>query len=92
MGDAGGGGFEAEHSLDGVGLLHRRELFSLAVLGDHGLELLQRVEVKHKTRHGSGAGLLARGEPAMAGDDTITLAVGHDGERREEPVGLDAGR
>ena len=43
VGDAGGGGSEVEHALDGVGLLERGELFALAVLGDHGLQLLQRV-------------------------------------------------
>ena len=41
--DVGGGGSEAEHALDGVSLLQHGELFSLAVLGDHGLQLLQRV-------------------------------------------------
>lgn len=41
--DAGGSGSEVEHALDGVGLLEDGELFALAVLGDHGLQLLQRV-------------------------------------------------
>ncbi len=43
VGDAGGGGSEVEHALDGVGLLEDGELFALAVFGDHGLQLLQRV-------------------------------------------------
>ena len=43
VGDAGGGGPEVKHALDGVSLLQHGELFSLAVLGDHGLQLLQRV-------------------------------------------------
>ena len=41
--DGGGSGSEVEHALDGVGLLEDGELFALAVLGDHGLQLLQRV-------------------------------------------------
>ena len=41
--DGGGGGSEVEHALDGVGLLEDGELFALAVFGDHGLQLLQRV-------------------------------------------------
>ena len=41
--DAGGSGSESEHALDGVSLLQHGELFALAVLGDHGLQLLQRV-------------------------------------------------
>lgn len=39
----GGGGSEVEHALDGVGLLEDGELFALAVFGDHGLQLLQRI-------------------------------------------------
>ena len=41
--DGGGGGSEVEHALDGVSLLQHGELFALAALGDHGLQLLQRV-------------------------------------------------
>ena len=41
--DAGGGDPESEHALDGVSLLQHGELFALAVLGDHSLQLLQRV-------------------------------------------------
>lgn len=48
VGDAGGGGSESEHALDGVSLLQYGELFALAVLGDHGLQLLQWVEMEHE--------------------------------------------
>ena len=92
VGDAGGGGSEVEHALDGVGLLQRGELFALAVLGDHRLELLQWVEVEHEAWDGSGSGLLAGHKATMAGDDAKAAAVGYDGERREQAVGFDAGR
>ena len=92
MGDARGGGAEVEHALDGVGFLEDGELFPLAVLGDHGFELLERVEVEHEAGHGAGAGLFACLEAAVAGDDPVAFAVWYDGQGREEPVGLDAGR
>ena len=80
VGDAGGGGSEVEHALDGVGFLERGELFALAVLGDHSLELLQRVEVKHEAWDGSGPGLLAGHKATVAGDDAVAAAVGYDTE------------
>ena len=80
VGDARGGGAEVEHALDGVGFLEDGELFPLAVLGDHGFELLERVEVEHEAGHGAGAGLLARGEAAVAGDDPVASAVWYDGQ------------
>ena len=80
VGDAGGGGSEVEHALDGVGLLQHGELFALTVFGDHGLELLQWVEVKNEARDGSGSGLLACGESAVTGDDAVAAAVGYDAE------------
>lgn len=92
MGDAGGGGPQIKHALDGVGLLQRGELFALAVFGDHGLKLLQWVEVKHEAWDGSGSGLLAGHKATVAGDDAKAAAVGYDGERREQAVGFDAGR
>ena len=91
VGDAGGGGPQIKHALDGVGLLQHGELFALAVLGDHGLELLQWVEVKHEAWDGSGSGLFACGESAVSGDDAVAAAVGHDAEGCEEAVGFDAG-
>ena len=80
VGDARGGGAEVEHALDGVGFLEDGELFPLAVLGDHGFELLERVEVEHEAGHGAGAGLFARGEAAVAGDDPVAFAVWDDGQ------------
>ena len=80
VGDARGGGAEVEHALDGVGFLEDGELFALAVLGDHGFELLERVEVEHEAGHGAGAGLFARGEAAVAGDDPVAFAVWYDGQ------------
>ena len=91
VGDVGGGGSEVEHALDGVSLLQHGELFALAVLGDHGLQLLQRVEVKHEAWDGSAPRLLARRKATMTGDDHVALAVGYDAEGREEAVGFDAG-
>ena len=78
--DGGGGGSEVEHALDGVGLLQHGELFALAVLGDHRLELLQRVELEHEAWDGSSSGLFACGESAVAGDDAVAAAVGYDAE------------
>ena len=91
VGDAGGSGSEVEHALDGVGLFQRGELFALAVLGDHGPQLLQWVELEHEAWDGSDSGLFACGEPAVAGDDPVALAVWYDAEGREEAVGFDAG-
>ena len=92
VGDVGGGGSEVEHALDGVGFLECCELFALAVLGDHRLELLQWVELEHEAWDGSGSGQFACGESAVAGDDAVAAAAGYDAEGREEPVGFDAGR
>lgn len=89
--DGGGGGSEVEHALDGVGLLQYGELFALAVFGDHGLELMQWVELEHEAWDESDSGLLACGESAVAGDDAVAAAVGYDAEGCEEAVGFDAG-
>ena len=80
MRHAGGGGSQIEHALDGVSLLKHGQLLTLRVLRDHGFELLERVEVEHEAWDGSGSGLFACGEPAVAGDDTVAAAVGYDAE------------
>ena len=80
MRHAGGGGSQIEHALDGVSLLKHGQLLTLRVLRDHGFELLQWVELEHEAWDGSGSGLFACGEPAVAGDDTVAAAVGYDAE------------
>ena len=80
MRHAGGGVSQIEHALDGVSLLKHGQLLTLRVLRDHGFELLQWVELEHEAWDGSGSGLFACGEPAVAGDDTVAAAVGYDAE------------